>query len=94
MTSDPVLNQLGEKWLPLSPLCLFTQQRAPDMWFPDELPPTLQAEMSNPQVAQSRMMLGLQIMKGAFTHQQRQMVRARQQRLISQGHRHIGARRG
>lgn len=93
MTTDPVVNQLAEKFLPLNPLGFFTPERAPDMWFGDELAPSLQAEMSSPQVAQSRMMLGLQIMRGAFAHQQHETVRARQRRLISQGHRHIGARR-
>lgn len=76
MTTTDVLHELGEKWLPFPVEHFFTPQRAPDMWFGDELPPTLQDELRNPLVTQSKLMLRYQILHGLAEGEQREMQRA------------------
>lgn len=61
MTTN-VVSELGNKWWPLPPEKFFTAQRAPDMWFGDELPPTLQDEMRSPVVTQTKAIAQFQIM--------------------------------
>lgn len=80
MTTN-VVNTLAEKWFPLPVEKFFTMQRAPDAWYADELPPTLQDEMRNPLVVQSKLMLAYQI--------QSALVRGEQQRIMAEQ----GARR-
>lgn len=73
MTTN-VISQLGDKWLPMAPEKFFTMQRAADMWFGDELPPTVQDEMRSPLVTQPKMMAAFQITQ--------QLQRAEQHRLV------------
>jgi hypothetical protein len=56
MTTN-IVNELANKWLPFSWEGFFSPQRAADMWFGDELPPTLQAEVNSPFVQQSKWMM-------------------------------------
>lgn len=79
MTTN-VINELGSRWLPFPPEQFFTMQRAADMWFGDELPPTLQAEMRSPLVTQSKMMLRQQLMQSVMMGEQRRTVEAQNRR--------------
>lgn len=71
-----VVNTLAEKWFPLPVEKFFTMQRAPDMWFADELPPTLQDEMRNPLLLQSKAMIAYQVSA--------QLARGEQQRIMAE----------
>lgn len=79
MTTD-VLTQIGNKWWPLPPEKFFTAQRAPDMWFADELPPTMQEQMLSPLVTQPKMMIAFQISQQLAVANQRHAAEAQQQR--------------
>jgi hypothetical protein len=50
----PVIATMADKMLPFTWQQFFTPQRAPDMWFGDELPPTLQEQVMNPAVQQAQ----------------------------------------
>lgn len=50
-----VYERIGEQIWPLPAQAFFTEQRAPDMWFGDELPPTYQDFLNRPDVQQSQM---------------------------------------
>jgi hypothetical protein len=41
----------------------FTPQRAPDMWFGDELPPTYQDYLNSPEVKQAKAFVAFQILQ-------------------------------
>lgn len=70
--------ELAAKWWPLPPEKFFTDQRAPDMWFGDELPPTVQAEMLSPLVTQSKMMIRMQVMQSLAQVERRHIMTAEQ----------------
>jgi hypothetical protein len=76
MTTSNVVSELANKWWPLSPEKFFTAQRAPDMWFGDELPPTVQAEMRSPLVTQSKWMMRVQVQQNLAQHAQRHAAQA------------------
>lgn len=90
MTTN-IVPELANKWWPLPPEKFFTMQRAPDMWFGDELPPTMQAEMLNPLVTQSKLMLQYQIMQQLARGEQHQMMENAKRRYV-QARSHIGKR--
>jgi hypothetical protein len=90
MTTN-VLSQLANNWWPLPPEKFFTMQRAPDMWFADELPPTLQDEMRSPIVTQSKAMLTFTLLQQLAVGERRNIVAA-QQRRYTQARSHIGKR--
>lgn len=71
-----MISELGNKWLPLSFERFFTAQRADDMWFGDELPPTAQAEMRSPLVLQSKLMLRHQVLTQLANAERRQIAAA------------------
>lgn len=56
MTTN-VISEMGNRWFPLTWESFFTPQRAADMWFGDELPPTLQDQVRSPFVQQSKWMI-------------------------------------
>jgi hypothetical protein len=84
-------NELANKWWPLPPEKFFTAQRAPDIWFADELPPTLQDEMRSPVVTQAKAMLAFQIYQQLMIGERRQIMQA-QTRRYAQARSHIGKR--
>lgn len=90
MTTN-VVSELADKWFPLPPEKFFAPQRAPDMWFGDELPPTLQAEMRSPLVTQSKMMLRYQALQTLEVGQRQQAIRDEQRRFIA-ARSHVGKR--
>ena len=55
MTTN-VISELADKWWPLTWEQFFSPQRAPDMWFGDELPPTYQEQVRSPLVQQAKWM--------------------------------------
>lgn len=79
MTTN-VINELGNRWLPFPVERFFTMQRAPDMWFGDELPPTAQAEMLSPLVTQTKLMVRQQLMQTVMMGQHRATVEAQRHR--------------
>lgn len=79
MTTD-IVPELANKWWPLPPEKFFTAQRAPDMWFSDELPPTVQAEMLSPLVTQSKMILRMQVMQSLGAAERRRVQAAEHKR--------------
>jgi hypothetical protein len=79
MTTN-VVSELGDKWWPLPPEKFFTAQRAPDMWFGDELPPTYQDAMRSPLVTQSKFMVAAQIRQNLAQHAQRQAIEDQKRR--------------
>lgn len=90
MTTN-IVSELANKWWPLAPEKFFTAQRAPDMWFADELPPTLQDEMRSPAVTQSKAMVAFQILRQlAMTEQHR--MQQEQVRRYAQARSHVGKR--
>lgn len=54
----------------------FTPQRAPDMWFSDELPPTYQDYLNSPEVRQARNYTTFQILQTLGQIEQRKMLQA------------------
>lgn len=76
MTTN-IVSELADKWLPMPWERFFSPQRAPDMWFPDELPPTYQEQVSSPLVTQSKWML-------AHTVNQHLAESARQQAAVNE----------
>lgn len=52
----------------------FTAQRAPDMWFGDELPPTYQDYLNDPQVKQARAFVAYQILQTVAQAEQRKTL--------------------
>jgi hypothetical protein len=90
MTTN-IVPELANKWWPLPPEKFFTMQRAADMWFGDELPPTLQAEMLSPLVTQSKAMLAFQILQQLAMGERQEMVKAQTRRYV-QARSHIGKR--
>jgi hypothetical protein len=83
MTTNNVVSELGEKWWPLPPEKFFTAQRAPDMWFGDELPPTLQAELASPLVTQSKLMVQMGIMQNLALGERKRVMQEETQRFVS-----------
>lgn len=72
-----VVSELANKWFPLPPEKFFSPQRAPDMWFSDELPPTWQEQMSNPLVTQVKFAAQLQVLRNLAEHEQHRTALAR-----------------
>jgi hypothetical protein len=91
MTTNNVVSELANKWWPLPPEKFFTAQRAPDMWFGDELPPTVQAEMRSPLVTQSKWMMRVQVQQNLARHAQRHAAQAEVRRQAV-ARSHIGKR--
>jgi hypothetical protein len=81
-TKVDVLNELGEKWWPMAWQRWFTPQRAPDMWFGDELPPTLQAQVASPYVQQSMWMVQHQV-RQTLEHGARQQAALNERRRLT-----------
>lgn len=90
MTTN-IVSELADKWWPLPPEKFFTDQRAPDMWFSDELPPTYQAQMNSPLLTQSKAMLAYQILRQLAQAEQQHMAQA-QARRYAQARSHVGKR--
>lgn len=88
MTTN-VVNELGDKWLPFPPEGFFTMQRAPDMWFGDELPPTIQALMASPFVTQAKMMAQVSLRQSFMDGQ----IAAHQQRRYRSAVSRVGGKR-
>jgi cell envelope opacity-associated protein A len=86
-----VISELGNKWWPLPPEKFLTAASAPDMWFADELPPTLQDEMRNPAVTQMKTMLRYQIVQQLMQNEQRRTIE-NQVRRYAQARSHVGKR--
>jgi hypothetical protein len=86
-----VFSELANKWWPLPPEKFFTEQRAPDMWFADELPPTLQDEMRSPLVSQSKMMLGMGVLQQLAIAERRRMAEQATRR-YARARSHVGKR--
>jgi hypothetical protein len=76
MTTSNVISEMAEKWWPMCPERWFTMQRADDMWFGDELPPTYQALMRSPAIVQAKFMLRQAICKALAEGEQRREVLA------------------
>lgn len=96
MTTDRVLHELADKWLPFPPEAFFTAQRAPDMWFADELPPTLQDEMRSPLVTQSKLMFQYQVMQSLAVADRRAVAQrelARRSHAVARVGKRVKARR-
>lgn len=91
MTTTSVVTELADKWLPMPWEKFFSPQRAPDMWFGDELPPTLQAQVLNPFVQQSKLMLQHTVAQGVEQGMRRQAEHNEQRRLAA-GASRIGKR--
>lgn len=81
MTTDNVIRELGERFIPLPLEQFFTAQRADDMWFGDELPPTIQAELRSPLVTQSKTMFRMGVLQVCARAEQRAKYEAEQRRL-------------
>lgn len=79
MTTN-VISELGNKYLPFSVETLFTPQRAADMWFGDELPPTWQDEMRGPAMLQAKFMLSQHVLRALVQGEQRATVERQQRR--------------
>jgi hypothetical protein len=84
-------NELANKWWPLPPEKFFTAQRAPDMWFADELPPTYQAEMASPVVTQAKAMMAFQVLQKLAMAERQRAVEAQARRYV-QARSHVGKR--
>jgi len=69
---DDLIHRIAEDMLPLPVEKFFTAQRAPDMWFGDELPPTYQAYLADPAVQQARWIARHRILMGAAKFEERQ----------------------
>jgi hypothetical protein len=83
---DDLIHRIAEDMLPLPVEKFFTMARAPDMWFGDELPPTLQDYLADPAVQQARWIARHQILTGAAKYAQRQAdEQARRDKLARQG---------
>jgi ABC-type lipoprotein release transport system permease subunit len=67
---DPV-----ERALPFPVEHFFTPQRAPDMWFGDELPPTIQDYLNEPQVKQAKAFMTFQVLQQIAQSEQRALMR-------------------
>ena len=93
MTTNNVIGQLADKWWPLPPEKFFTAQRAQDMWFGDELPPTDQAAMRSPLVTQSKMMVRMQLNQIVAQGQQRRTAEHQRALLRSRVGKRVKARR-
>jgi hypothetical protein len=91
-TKVDVLNELGEKWWPMAWQRWFTPQRAPDMWFSDELPPTYQAQVASPYVQQSMWMIGHQVRQSLEQGVRQRAALAERRRLTALASR-VGKRR-
>jgi hypothetical protein len=81
MTTN-IIHELADKWWPLPPEKFFTMQRAPDMWFGDELPPTIQDEMRNPAVVQAKMIVRYQIGQQLMAGEQKRIMEAEKLRRV------------
>jgi hypothetical protein len=75
-----VVSELADKWLPLPIEQFFTVARALDMWFADELPPTLQDELRSPIVTQTKAMLRFQCLQQLAMHERQEMMELQQKR--------------
>lgn len=91
-TKAEAFNEMGNRWFPLPPEKFFTMQRANDMWFPDELPPTLQAEMRSPLVTQSKAMLAFQVLQ-VLARGEQHAIMEREQTRRRGALLHVGKRR-
>jgi hypothetical protein len=90
MTTN-VVHEMAERILPLPLESFFTPQRASDMWFGDELPPTIQDQLRSPAVTQAKMMLGMQVLQSNAVGERRRAAlaeQARRRRAIT----HVGKR--
>lgn len=86
MTTDAV-KQLGDKWLPLTHERFFTPQRAPDMWFSDELPPSFQRELASPIVTQTKALVQFQMLQALAVAERQREAQAQQRRRVAAHHR-------
>lgn len=91
MTTIDVIPELLNKWLPMSWERFFSPQRAPDMWFSDELPPTYQDQVNSPFVQQSKWMMTHTLRQSYEAGLRREAAMAEQRRIASAGSR-IGKR--
>jgi hypothetical protein len=78
-----IVSEIAEKWLPFPVEQFFTAQRAPDMWFGDELPPTFQELMNSPLVTQGKAMMAYQVSQHLAAGERRRMIEAQQARYAS-----------
>lgn len=91
MTTN-IVTELADKWLPMPWERFFTAQRAADMWFSDELPPTLQEQVSSPIVTQSKWMLQHTVNQQLAEGARQQAFEAERRRLTALASR-VGKRR-
>lgn len=77
MTTNTI-SILADKWFPMPVEKFFTPQRAPDMWFGDELPPTVQALMHSPFVVQAKQMAAYRIHQSLAAIARRKQAQAEQ----------------
>ena len=80
MTTNNVVSMLADKWLPLPVEKFFTAQRAPDMWFSDELPPTVQALMHSPMIVQAKQAAAMQLYQQLMVKERNDLQRAEMKR--------------
>jgi hypothetical protein len=92
MTTKNIVSELADKWLPMPWERFFTPQRAADMWFSDELPPTVQDMVLSPLVTQSKWMLQHTINQQLAEGMRRQAALNEQRRLKALASR-VGKRR-
>lgn len=82
MTTE-VISEMLNKWLPFSWERFFSPQRAKDMWFGDELPPTLQDQVNSPFVQQSKWMMAHTLRQSLEAGMRRDAAMAEQRRVAS-----------
>lgn len=83
--SNDLIHRIAEDMLPLPVEGFFTAQRAPDMWFGDELPPTFQAYLADPQVQQAKWMFRYQLTSAIAKRDEQAAAQAHADQLTRQG---------
>jgi len=83
--NSDLTHRIAEDMLPLPVEKFFTAQRAPDMWFSDELPPTYQDCLNDPRVQQARWTVAMQIAQVAAQVGRQEAARAHADKLTRAG---------
>lgn len=85
---DTLVHRIGEDMLPFPVEKFFTAQRAPDgMWFGDELPPTLQDTLNDPQVQQAKWLFKYQVAMATAKSDRNRAAQAHRNELVQRGRR-------
>lgn len=85
MPENDLIHRIAEDMLPLPVENFFTAQRAPDFWCGDELPPTFQAYLADPQVQQAKWLFRYQIAQAAAKSEEHAAQQAHAEALTRQG---------